>query len=115
LVSAGKDISNPGALGTLGMLLESSKKGAYVDLTEIPRPSSDKIDFVHWLKVYQGCGFVVSSKPENCDAVLERFGTVGLTAAIAGEITDDRKLIIEYGSIEEVLFNFNTDKITGIE
>ena len=28
LVTAGKDISNPGTLGTLGMLLESSGVGA---------------------------------------------------------------------------------------
>jgi len=30
LVTAGKDISNPGLIGTLGMLLETSKKGARV-------------------------------------------------------------------------------------
>ncbi len=47
--------------------------------------------------------------------MLERFGAVGLTAAISGEITDDRRFMIEYGSDEEVLFNFNTHKITGIE
>ena len=35
LVKAGKDISNPGLLGTLGMLLETSKVGAVVDVEAI--------------------------------------------------------------------------------
>ena len=43
LVKAGKDISNPGLLGTLGMLLETSNVGAVVDMdcdsrSEWPRP-----------------------------------------------------------------------------
>ncbi len=33
LVTAGKDLSNPGTIGTLGMLLETSRKGASVDIT----------------------------------------------------------------------------------
>ncbi|MFY1643514.1 AIR synthase related protein, partial [Methanoculleus bourgensis] len=37
LVTAGKDISNPGVIGTLGMLLEVSEKGAVIDLEAIPR------------------------------------------------------------------------------
>ena len=38
LVTAGKDISNPGIIGTLGMLLEVSGKGADIDLGLIPKP-----------------------------------------------------------------------------
>ena len=115
LLTAGKDISNPGALGTLGMLLESSCKGAYVDLTKIPRPNADKIEFNHWLKVYQGCGFVVSCDPLHTDEVIKKFKSVGLSAGIAGEITEDRKFFIGLGSKEELLFDFYKDKITGIE
>ena len=50
LVTAGKDISNPGTIGTLGMLCETSNVGASVDLTKIPVP--DGVDFEQWLKVY---------------------------------------------------------------
>jgi putative methanogenesis marker protein 2 len=38
LVTAGKDISNPGVIGTLGMLLEVSEKGAVIELDRSPRP-----------------------------------------------------------------------------
>ena len=43
LVTAGKDISNPGIIGTLGMLLEVSGKGADIDLTQIPKPDLDAL------------------------------------------------------------------------
>jgi putative methanogenesis marker protein 2 len=114
LANSGKDISNPGALGTLGMLLESSKKGALVDLNLIPYPASD-IDFVHWLKVYQGCGFVVTCRPKNCEEIISLFNSVGLTANVAGKIVDTNKLEISDGDITKTLFDFDNDKITGIK
>ena len=63
LVQARKDISNPGLLGTLGMLLESSKVGAMVDLDAIALPVS--MELSAWLKMYTGMGFVVTARPEN--------------------------------------------------
>lgn len=114
LITAGKDISNPGALGTLGMLLESSRKGAVVDLEKIPRPDKQKIEFPHWLKVYQGCGFVVTCKDNNCDDIISNFESVGLKANVAGTIIEEKKLSIEYKSEKETLFDFKKDRITGI-
>jgi putative methanogenesis marker protein 2 len=114
LVTAGKDISNPGALGTLGMLLESSKKGAEVDLGKIPHPSEDKIEFSHWLMVYQGCGFVVTCSRKNATGVIDIFNSVGLTANIVGKINDNKKFIINLKEDFETLFDFTIEKITGI-
>ncbi len=113
LVTAGKDISNPGTLGTLGMLLESSNKGAIIDLNCIPIPSFD-LDFIHWLKVYQGCGFVVTCRPGMSDEISSSFEKVGLTAKVAGSIQDSHKLEISDGVETEVLFDFDKDIITGI-
>jgi putative methanogenesis marker protein 2 len=114
LVHAGKDISNPGSIGTLGMLLETSKKGAIVDLAAIPWPGEDTIEFIHWLKVYQGCGFVVTCEQDNADEVIKKFDAVGLTAKVAGEIISEQKLIIKYNDQQDVLFDFTSDKITGL-
>ncbi|OGS42443.1 MAG: hypothetical protein A3K67_02020, partial [Euryarchaeota archaeon RBG_16_62_10] len=58
ILTAGKDISNPGALGSLGMLLEASKVGGTVDIARMPRPP--RVDLLQWLTAYQGCGFVVT-------------------------------------------------------
>ncbi|UCF08624.1 MAG: methanogenesis marker 2 protein [Thermoplasmata archaeon] len=111
LLSAGKDISNPGSLGTLGMLLETSQKGGSVDLRNIPRP--ENADFLQWLLAYQGCGFVVTCRPEHSDEVISLYEGVGLSAAVVGEITSESKLIIGDVKSEAVLFDFESDVITG--
>ncbi len=113
LVTAGKDISNPGLLGTLGMLLETSGVGAVVDLDKIPLPEG--LDLTSWLKMYPGMGFVVTAKPEKTKEVLEVFGRRGLTAAVIGEVTEERKLLIRLGSEETVLFDLEKECVTGIK
>ena len=71
-------------LGTLGMLLETSGKGALVDLRQDPRPKG--VDFSQWVKSYQGCGFVVTVNPKYSDKVIDQFRTVGVTGAVVGEV-----------------------------
>ena len=61
LVRAGKDISNPGLLGTLAMLLETSKVGAVVDVDAIVVPEG--LTLAGWLQMYPGMGFVVTTRP----------------------------------------------------
>ncbi len=90
LVTAGKDISNPGLLGTLGMLLETSGVGAVVDLDFIPVPAGMKLS--SWLKMYPGMGFVVTAKPENVHDVIDVFRNRGLTAAKIGSVVSRSKI-----------------------
>jgi putative methanogenesis marker protein 2 len=112
LVRAGKDISNPGLLGTLGMLLETSNVGAVVDVESIPVPAG--LDLSSWLKMYPGMGFVVTAKSEDAERVLEVFLRRGLTAKVIGQVTADRRLIIRKGLEEAVLFDLNRECVTGI-
>jgi len=113
LVKAGKDISNPGLLGTLGMLLETSNVGAVVDLDKIPLPQG--LDLSSWLKMYPGMGFVVTTRPEKAEDVLKVFQRRGLTAAVIGVVTAGRKLRIRLGSEETVLFDLENECVTGIK
>ncbi len=112
LVRAGKDISNPGMLGTLGMLLETSRVGAVVDLDAILIPEG--LDLLSWLKMYPGMGFVVTTKPEKADEVMEIFSRRGLTPAIIGNVVEDRKLVIRSGKDQTVLFDLEKECVTGI-
>ena len=112
LVKAGKDISNPGLLGTLGMLLETSGVGAVVDMDAIAVPAG--LDLASWLKMYPGMGFVVTTKPENAEAVLRIFQKRGLTAAVIGKVTDEKRLTIRSGEEEAILFDFEKECVTGI-
>lgn len=112
IVKAGKDISNPGMLGTLGMLLETSGVGAVVDVDAILIPKG--LDLQSWLKMYPGMGFVVTTRPENAEEVMKIFSRRGLTPAVIGRVVEDRRLVIRSGKDEAVLFDFEKECVTGI-
>lgn len=112
LLTAGKDISNPGTLGTLGMLLEASGVGASVELEKIPRPAS--IPWEDWLKMYPGAGFVLTAHSEKVDECIEILEDVNMTTQVTGEIIADKKLILTHQDQEEILFDFKTDRIMGV-
>jgi putative methanogenesis marker protein 2 len=112
LVKAGKDISNPGMLGTLGMLLETSGVGAIVDVDAILIPKG--LDLQSWLKMYPGMGFVVTTRPENAEEVMKIFSRRGLTPVVIGRVVEDRRLVIRSGKEEAVLFDFEKECVTGI-
>jgi uncharacterized protein len=112
LVTAGKDISNPGLLGTLAMLLEVSEAGARVELDQIPIP--DGMDMPLWLRMYPGMGFVVTAQPENVGRVIAIFDEAGMIAAKIGEITGTRKLEITDNVETVVVWDFAQDTIMGI-
>lgn len=112
LVTAGKDISNPGIIGTLGMLLETSSKGARVDLAKVPAP--ENIDFIQWLKIHPATGFIVTCSTENESSVISLFESAGYTTANIGIIEDTSKLDIYYKDECVTVFDFKTDVVTGI-
>ncbi len=111
LAHSAKDMSNPGCIGTLGMLLESSGKGGIVDVDKIPVPEGE--DFIHWALAYQGCGFVFVCDPANSERIIELFSQVGCDGAVVGKVTDGPILKLVSGDSEEVLFDFTKDIITG--
>jgi len=111
LVTAGKDMSNPGCIGTMGMLLESSGKGGCIDIDRIPRPAG--VDIIQWFLTYQGYGFVFSCRPENSKRLIDLFKTVNVDAAVVGKVDDSFELKLRSGSETRVLFNFCKEIITG--
>jgi uncharacterized protein len=113
ILTAGKDISNPGILGTLGMLLEASGVGATVELEKIPRNSS--VTWEDWLKVYPGSGFVLTAKEENVEECIKMLEEVNITTQVAGSIIKENKLILTYDKQEKTVFDFNRDMIMGIK
>jgi len=113
LAHAGKDMSNPGSIGTLGMLLETSGKGGYVDVSRIPIPEG--VDFVQWVKAYQGYGFVLTALPSHSSKIIELFGSVGVTGAVVGKVDGSKTLSLKEGKDVKVLFDFNKEIITGCD
>lgn len=108
LVTAGKDISNPGIIGTLGMLLEVSGKGAEIDLGKIPKPdlAANNMSFEQWVKMYPGMGFVLTAKRENLPELIRLFAEVGMTAKEIGTVNSSKELRIRYDGRETQVFDF---------
>jgi putative methanogenesis marker protein 2 len=113
LVTAGKDISNPGTLGTLGMLLETSNVGATVELEKIPR--NENVEWDQWLKLYPGAGFVLTAPENKTNKCIELLENVNITSAVCGEIIEEKKLYLTIKGQKEVLFDFKSDTIMGIK
>ena len=116
LVTAGKDISNPGVIGTLGMLLEMSEKGAVVELDAIPRPdlAALGIGLGQWVRMYPGMGFVLTANQKNVDTVCRKFAGVGMTARPIGHLNGDRNLCIEHGGEQASVFDLKKESVMGI-
>ncbi len=112
LVHSGKDMSNPGSIGTLGMMLETSEMGGTVDIDKIPVPKNCP-DLIKWILCYQGCGFVYACPPENSARVIEIFKEVKCDGAVVGKVNDSGKLDLTMGDEKGTLFDFSKDIITG--
>jgi putative methanogenesis marker protein 2 len=113
LVTAGRDISNPGTLGTLGMLLETSRKGAVVEVGKIPRNKS--IGWDQWLKLYPGAGFVLTSPEDKVQRCVKLLEEVNISSSVCGEIIEEEKMYLTHKGQKELLFDFKKDIIAGIK
>ena len=102
-IKSGKDISNPGILGTLEMLLETSKKGAVVNLEDIPK--NENMEWVDWLRVYPGSGFVFTADEDYCGYIKEYLARFSIEAEVVGEITDSNSLYLTYHDEKIEVFN----------
>jgi hypothetical protein len=112
LSCAAKDISNAGILGTISIFLENSGKGGTIDLDAIPRP--DSIELKDWLHCFQSFGFILAVNPENSKAVLKLFSSREIDARIVGKVSLDDRVVLKQKKASRILFDFNTDEITGI-
>ncbi len=109
LPSAGKDISNPGTLGTLEMLLESSQVGASVELEKIPR--NEKVDWDMWLRAYPGAAFVMTAPEENVQPIIDTLSPYSFEVAVIGDVISDKKLYLSSGDEELVLFDQKSNPV----
>lgn len=117
LVTAGKDISNPGIIGTLGMLLEVSGKGATIEIESIPIPDMDlhHLTMEQWVRMYPGMGFILTLNKNNFKEVSSLFTATGMTVKVIGVVNDSRDLRITYQGDECSVFDFSgPDGITNL-
>lgn len=111
LVNSCKDISNPGIVGTLGMLLEASNMGAVIELESIPKPEG--MDWISWFKMYPGSAFVLTATDENTDELIKMLNKEHINANCIGKVTDKHTLSMSYKNVTKTVFDFNSEIIMG--
>ena len=84
LVTAGKDISMAGLVGSALMLFEASDVGACIDVDAIPCPPGVPLE--RFLLAFPSFGFVLTSKPGNVGEVLSRFAARDIACAAIGSV-----------------------------
>lgn len=90
LLTAGKDISNGGVLGTLAMLLATSSAGAVLQLDQLPKPAGAELS--RWLLSFPSYGYLLTAAPEHVDEVCRVFAGSGIACAPVGSITSGKLL-----------------------
>ncbi|MBC2716301.1 MAG: hypothetical protein HF978_13410 [Desulfobacteraceae bacterium] len=109
LLTAGKDISNAGLIGTTAILLETSDKGAVIDIDKIIVP--ENISPINWYRSFFSFGFIFGVSKENEDVVIREFKNSGLSANTIGKVNNTHKIILKTGEQTETLFNWGKDSI----
>lgn len=112
LLRAGKDISNPGLLGTLLMLMESSAVGARVDLDSLPAPAG--VALPRWLESYPGVGFVLAVPPGCSGEVIAAFEEADMAARVAGSFTGGSRLVGLSGGSSMELWDVARQPVMGV-
>jgi putative methanogenesis marker protein 2 len=112
IVRCGRDISNPGLIGTLGMMLEGSGVGGRVELEKIPIPGG--VNLEDWVMIYPGYGFVFTATSSKVPEVISFFKNAGISAASIGRVEKSPKLLIFWRGVEAEVFDFEKDSITGV-
>jgi uncharacterized protein len=107
-----KDVSNGGLLGTIALLLETSKAGAIVNIDCVPRPLEFRL--TDWLKAFLSYGFILTVNKEVTSKVIDVFSQQHITARVIGTIISERRLHVSLAGEQGILFDLVQDPITGI-
>jgi AIR synthase-related protein len=108
---AAKDISMAGTIGTALMLLEASRLGGVIDLDKIPKP--DHIPLERWLLAFPSFGYLLSVPVANTEAVIDRFQSRGIPAAVIGQTDASRIVRLRQAKQETVLWRFADTNLIG--
>jgi uncharacterized protein len=86
LAHAARDVSMPGAAGSLLQMLETAGCGATLDVERIPRPPGVALE--RWLLTFPSFGFLLAAPPEHAGDAVAPFTRRGLACAPCGRLDD---------------------------
>ena len=112
LCHAARDVSMPGAAGSLLQMLEGAGCGAVLELDRLPRP--DGVGVERWLRTFPSFGFLLAAAPEHADEARATFTARGLACEPCGEFTDTRRLDLQSGRDRATVWDLGIAPLTGL-
>ncbi len=106
LVTASKDVSVAGIVGTACMMLEYSGKGGIIDLDAINRARPEDIALEDWLRMYISLGFLVATKEESLEDLKKVAREHELSACRIGVVDDTRVVKLSMKDECKIIFDF---------
>jgi len=106
ILSASKDVSVAGIVGTAVMMLEYSGKGGTLDLDEIRMSKPSEIPLEDWLRMYISLGFLVATAKEHLTQVGRIAENHALSACIIGVVDESRVVRLSMDGEERTIFDF---------
>jgi selenophosphate synthetase-related protein len=113
LCHAARDVSMPGAAGSLLQMLETAGCGATLDVDEVPRPRGAAIE--RWILTFPSFGYLLAAPPDKAEAACEAFTRRGLACAPCGTLDDTEVLRLAAGGREVPVWDLRTTPLTGLE
>jgi selenophosphate synthetase-related protein len=105
-LTAAKDVSVAGVIGTAGMMLEYSGCGGTLSLDALDSSKPVEIPLEDWIRMFISLGFLVATSNENLPEVKRVTSRHKLTTAVIGHVDDSKSFKLRLGDDERVLFDF---------
>jgi selenophosphate synthetase-related protein len=107
LLTASKDVSVAGIIGTAAMMLEYSGKGGTLNLDAIDSSRPSGIDLDDWLRMYISLGFLIAIPEKNLERVKEIVSMHGMISVAVGVVDDSKEVRLRLDAEEKTLFDFS--------
>ncbi|WP_354702288.1 Thiamine-monophosphate kinase [Paraconexibacter sp. AEG42_29] len=109
---AARDISMPGAAGSLLQMVELAGCGATLDVERLPRPDDAALE--RWLLTFPSYGYLLAAPPEHAARAVQAFTDRGLACAACGSIDEGRTVRLAAGEQTVTVWDLGAEALTGL-
>ena len=107
LLTAAKDVSVAGVIGTAGMMLEYSGCGGMLNLDSLDESRPTDIPLDDWIRMFISLGFLVATAEDNLPLVKQIAKAHGLSAVVIGHADDSKSVKLRLGNEECTFIDFS--------
>ena len=112
LVTAGKDISQGGLIGTALMLAECSGVGLAINLDAIEPPTG--VLLARWLVSFPSFGFLLTAASKTAPQIVARFAARSIAAAPVGRVVEGSSVTLTAGGHETTFWDHAAEPYLGL-